>query len=296
MGIGWLLALALAPADAWAAPAVQVPCPFEAGAQQTWHKQSAGAAGDVTHAVTVEVVSATDAVVTLEVDTDLVSIDARDPVMEHITRALDALPVTPQVVLDRSTSALSLANGEQLQAGYVEAGERAVASLREVGAPAAVLDLVPKLVADPALMEQSVVRDLTPLLSFSCTTLEPGRSTYTTELPSPFGASRLPASGVLEVTATPEALTVANVESIEAEALRASAMEAMSGLAQQLQGASDDDKAAALGLLQGARFAAGTELITVLDPSTGWATQVKSTRTVRGPGQERTDQVVFTAQ
>ena len=84
-----------------------------------------------------------------------------------------------------------------------------------------------------------------------------------------------------------------NVETIAPDALAARAMEAMTGIAVQVDGATEADKAAALKLLGGARFTAGTELETVLDRHTGWVRRLASTRTVRGPGQERVDRVVF---
>jgi len=276
-----------------AAP-VTSPCPYETGATQTWTKTSSGTAGEVVQTVQLRVVSSTDALVSFDVTTSLVRLDARDPVMASITEALDAQSLAARVVLDRSSASLSLGNGAALQAVYVAAGEQAVTALREAAAPQALLTLVPQLMADPDLMEQSVLRDLKPLLSMSCSTLDTGTSTYTTELPSPFGEARLPASGVLEVTADAEALIVRNTETIDAEALQASAMEAMTGMAVQLEGATEADKAAALKLLGGVRFEAGTELVTILDPVTGWAKDVSSTRTVRGPDQERLDRVRFT--
>ena len=173
---------------ALAAP-VELPCPYEAGATHRWAKQSVGAAGEVEQLVSVTVAEATEALVTFEVQAELERVEARDPVLVHMTRALAAQGIRPRVVLDRAAGTLALANGAELQPAYVAAGEAAVAALEAEGAPESVRKVVPQLVADPALMEQSVIRDLTPLLALGWSR---GSSATTPPCPAPSAAPRSP--------------------------------------------------------------------------------------------------------
>lgn len=279
-------------AKAASMPKLELPCGYESGLSRRYaltKRSSQTAAGmepsegtstsELT--LTVEEGSGSQAVIALTYDSAELGTAGSDPVSQAITEKLGQVLVGKPVRLkvDHATHGLEIANLEAVIEMFRAAIDETIAVLeaQDAGLDEQSTAMLREMVADPKVIEASVLEDLRPLFDYTCGPFPVGTLDYEVVLENPLGGSPLPGTGAVTLTA-PEDGAPARFQAQEQldDARVASLLEPM--LPPELP--------VDVGALQ---VVSTTALQVTVDAESGWVDHWRHERTVGAMGRTLTD-------
>ncbi len=149
-----------------------------------------------------------------------------DPISRAITERLSNVLVNQPVRLevDHSKGQISLVNVDAVTAMFKTAMDETIEILKSEGEglPEEALSVLDELVADPRMVEASVLEDLRPLFDYTCGPFPVGTVNYRAPMENPLGGAPMAGNGHVSLSQPdPATATFEATESLDPEQLEA---------------------------------------------------------------------------